>query len=272
MQLIDSGKLTLPVFNEAAAKLRALSTSDDMDAGQAEQLILADQVLAAEVLRAANSVFFGGLSEVNTVRSAIVRLGLRQVSELAMLASHRAEYDARDRSLRELIQQLWLHASATAMAASWLARKLGYGKQTESECFLGGLLHDVGKLVILRAVDEIKLAGKAEYDLSPQLVNEILETTHPGLGFSFLQRWNVPGLYCEIARDHHLTDFESSKIPLVLVRLANNVAAKMGLGLNSDPTMVLSALPEARYLNASDILLAEMEIMMEDSLSAASNS
>ena len=81
-RLFDSGKLELPVFNEAAAKVQALAMSDDVDAREVEKLILADQVLVAEVLRAANSPFFGGLSEINTIRNAIVRLGLQQVSRL----------------------------------------------------------------------------------------------------------------------------------------------------------------------------------------------
>ena len=267
--LIDSGTLALPVFNEAASKLQSLNASDDVGAADVERLILGDQVLVAEVLRAANSPFFGGLAEINTVRSAIVRLGLRQVCQLALLASHRSEYDARDASLRQMMQQLWSHATATAMAAGWLARRLGFGNQLESESFLGGLLHDVGKLVVLRALDEIKHAGNAPYDLSPPLVAEILASAHPSLGYSFLKRWDIPEIYCEIARNHHSKDFDHSKIPLVAVRLANNAGAKMGISLEPNPSLILSALPEAQCLNANDILLAELEIMMEDCLSPA---
>jgi hypothetical protein len=105
--------------------------------------------------------------------------------------------------------------------------------------------------------------------LSPQLLDEILATAHTSLGFSFLKHWDIPEVYCEIARDHHATDFDPSKIPLVTVRLANNAGAKMGLSLQPDSAIFLSALPEAQCLNASDILLAELEIMMEDSLSPA---
>lgn len=267
--LIDSGTLSLPVFNEAASKLQSLNASNDVGAADVERLILGDQVLVAEVLRAANSSFFGGLAEINTVRSAIVRLGLRQVSQLALLASQRAAYDARDRSLRKMMQQLWMHASATAMAAGWLARRLGFGSQLESESFLGGLLHDVGKLVILRAIDGIKQSGKSPYDLSPSLVNEILATAHPALGYSFLKHWDIPDVYCLIARDHHVKDFDQTRIPLVTVRLANQAGAKMGISLEPNPSLILSALPEAQTLNANDILLAELEIMMEDCLSPA---
>jgi HD-like signal output (HDOD) protein len=236
-----------------------------------ERVILADQVLVAEVLRAANSSFFGGLAEINTVRSAIVRLGIRQVSQLALLASQRAAYDAKDKSLSQMMEKLWVHASATALAAGWLARRLGFGRQLESESFLGGLMHDVGKLVILKTVDEMKQEGTAAHDLSAHLVEEILSTVHANVGYRFLKRWDIPDLYCEIARDHHLPDFDSSKIALVTVRLANNAGAKMGLSLQPNPSLILSGLPEAQCLNANDITLAELEIMMEDSLAAMTN-
>jgi HD-like signal output (HDOD) protein len=270
-ELIDSGKIMLPVFNSVAAKIQALANSDDYGAGDVERVILADQVLVAEVLRAANSSFFGGLAEISTVRNAIIRLGLQQVSQLALLASQRAAYDAKDKTVREMMQRLWVHASATALAAGWLARRLGFGKELESESFLGGLMHDVGKLVILKAVDQIKQEGKEPYDLSPHLLEEIIATTHANLGYQFLKRWDIPDIYCEIARDHHLTDFDSSKIPLVTVRLANNAGSKMGLSLEPNPSLILGGLPEAQCLNANDIMLAELEIMMEDSLAAVGN-
>lgn len=269
-ELIDSGNLELPVFNEAAAKLQMLSTSEDVSADEVERLILADQVLVAEILRAANSCYYGGLSQIHTVRNAIVRLGLRQVAHLALLASHRSKYDAKDPDLRQMIQQLWGHASATALAAGWLARRLGFGAQVESESFLGGLLHDVGKLVILRAIDEIKLAGKAPCDLSQHLVDEILDAAHPDMGFNFLKHWDIPNVYCEIARDHHREDFDAAKIPLVTVRLANNVGAKIGLSLRPNAFILPSSLPEAQCLNASEVMLVELELMMEDTLSVAS--
>jgi HD-like signal output (HDOD) protein len=266
-ELVDSGKLELPVFNQAAAKLQMWSTSDNVGTDEVERLILSDQVLVAEVLRAANSPFFGGLSQVHTVRTAIVRLGLNQVAHLALMASHKSTYEAKDPTFRKMIHLLWSHASATALAANWLVRRLGFGKEMESEALVGGLLHDVGKLVILRAIDEIKSGKKASCDFSQPLIDEILATAHPALGYTFLRHWDVPEVYCEIARDHHLQEFDQSKIPLVSVRLADHAGSKMGLSLQPNPSIVLSALPEAQCLNAGDILLAELEIMMEDSLS-----
>src|SRR5262249_59865374 len=181
-------------------------------------------------------------------------------------ASHRSTYEAKDPTLCKMIHTLWTHASATALAANWLAGRLGFGKDVESEAFVGGLLHDVGKLVILRAIDEIQTEKASLLVFSQALLDEILATAHTTLGYTFLRHWDVPEVYCEIARDHHLQEFDQSKIPLVSVRLADHAGSKIGLSLNPNPSIILSALPEAQCLNAGEILLAELEIMMEDSL------
>src|SRR5512135_282219 len=89
IQLIDSGGLRLPVFSPVALKLQAAVSNKTEDIGEIESLILSDQALAAEVLRAANSPFFCGLSPVRTIRTAIVRLGTQQMRRLVILVSER---------------------------------------------------------------------------------------------------------------------------------------------------------------------------------------
>jgi HD-like signal output (HDOD) protein len=261
--------MELPIFDQASLKLQAMHSDESLDAGGMEKLILADQVLVAEVLRGANSPFFGGLAQIQTIRSAIVRLGMKQVYHLALLAAQRSRYEARDPEMRRRLQALWDHASATAVAANWIVRKLGFRK-LEDEAFLGGLLHDVGKLVIMRAIDIMKAGEKASFDYSPHLIDEVIKTAHTRLGYDFLKRWDIPAIYCEIARDHHLPDFDQANIALAAVRLANSAAAKVGISPDPDPSLVLSGLPEAHCLGAGEIVLAQLEIMMEDSFGRAS--
>ncbi len=265
-QLIDTGRLELRTINSIASRLLAMAADEDFDISEAEDLILGDQVLAAEILRAANSAFYGGLATVTTIRGAIVRLGIPQVSRLVFLVSERSKYRAKDPNLHRKLQILWHHAGATATAAHWLARRLNL-RNLEDLVFLGGLLHDMGQLVVLRALDEIKLT-EAPFDVSSNLVQEILKTAHSQLGFNLLKLWNIPEVYCRIARDHHAEEVDASDTPLVIVRLANMATARLGVSLYPDSTLVLGELPEAHFLGAGDVLLAELEIMMEDSLPA----
>ncbi len=267
-RLIESGALNLPVYNPVALKLQEAVANKTEDLGKIENLILSDQTLAAEVLKAANSPFYCGLSPVRTVRVAIVRMGTQQMRRLVILVSERAKYKAYHADLNRMLADLWLHASTTALAAQWLSKRV-HSTGIEEICFLGGLLHDIGKLIILRAVDEIKKSRHGEFNISQDLLNETLLTAHCQLGHKLLQDWNVPEIYCQIARDHHSEDLSPGDLSLAIVRLANEGSRKLGLGLNPGPPLVLAATPEANLLKVSEVVLAELEVMLEKHLSVA---
>jgi putative nucleotidyltransferase with HDIG domain len=265
-KLIDSGNLSLPVCNPAILQLNKMLAGNSEPIAEIEKLIMTDQALVADILRAANSPFYCGLSPVRTIKNAIVRLGLQQVQRLMVLASESAQYRAQDAELDQLLKKIWLHASTSAFAAQWLAKRL-HMTGIEEVCFLGGLLHDIGKLIILRAIDEIKKSESPDLVVSVALLHEILMTTHCQLGYKLLQSWNLPDEYCSIARDHHLEELPLDNIPLAIVRLANESCIKLGVGLESNPDLILSATPEAGLLKTSELLLAELEVMLEDQLS-----
>jgi putative nucleotidyltransferase with HDIG domain len=262
-KLIESDRLSLPVFNKVAYRLREIAAQPDHDVAEVERLISSDQALAVEVLRAANSPFFCGLVPIRTIRNAVVRLGINQVTRLVYLASEHAKYKAADPQLMIMLEELWRHSSTTAMAAQWLAKRL-QSQDIEEECFLGGLLHDIGELLILKAIDEIKKTEGQDLALSPPLIKEVLNAAHCQLGANLLRHWNIPDVYCVIAKTHHDCEFDAANLALIIVRLANEAARKAGTGLDPDPSLILYATPEAHALRSSEVLLAEFEIMIED--------
>ena len=73
--LVERESFNLPVLSEACFKLQGLASQADCDLREVESIIRRDQTLAAEVLRAANSAFFGGLAEITTIRGAMMRIG-----------------------------------------------------------------------------------------------------------------------------------------------------------------------------------------------------
>lgn len=264
-KLIEADKLVLPVFDQIALRIRELPADKNCLVSEIEQLITNDQALAVEVLRAANSPFYCGLSTIRTIRNAIVRLGVDQVTRLVCLASQHSKYKARDVQLTAMLQELWSHSSTTALAAHWLAKRL-HSEEIEEECFLGGLLHDIGKILILRAIDEINHLDGRRIVVSPPLIQEVLIAAHTKLGHDLLRRWNIPEVYCQIALSHHEDEFDGADLTLAIVRLANDASRKIGTGLDPDKTLVLASTPEAHGLKISDIVLAELEVMLEDHL------
>ena len=100
---------------------------------------------------------------------------------------------------------------------------------------------------------------------SNALLVEAMDTLHTSHGHSLMSHWNLPPKYSLIARDHHQEECDPHDLLMALVRLADKACCKLGIGLEKDPALVLAVAAEAGILNVSEVDLARMEIMLEDS-------
>jgi hypothetical protein len=95
---VSANTLQLPVFHHVALKLMHILSKEDFSITQVAQLIMEDQALASHVLHMANSAFFGGLSQVTTIRDAIVRLGVRQVTNIVTVVTQSQQYRSKNKT------------------------------------------------------------------------------------------------------------------------------------------------------------------------------
>ena len=98
------------------------------------------------------------------------------------------------------------------------------------------------------------------------LVLEIIDSTHTMYGYNLAKQWNFPESYCEIIKNHHGDDFDQSNIALCAVRLANLCCNKLGIDIYEPGVIDPAATPEAISIGVNEILVAELEIMLEDTL------
>lgn len=265
---IQAGDTVLPVFAPVAERVRILVENPDFEISLLEEVVQEDPALTSELLRMANSAFFRGLDKVETVRDAVLRVGASRVSELVTLVSQQATFRSRSATVQGWMTALWRHAVATSIGARWLAERCGFG-DVAHQAFLAGLLHDVGKLFLLKAVDDLAAAEKLPRDLSDQVVLDLIDRLHGEQGYLLLRRCEAPDLYAETARDIHVEGFDPANGVLVTVRIADAACRKLGLGLQHDDTLVLAATSEAQSLGASEVLLAELEVLLEDAMHLA---
>jgi HD-like signal output (HDOD) protein len=261
---LKSSNVRLPVFSATALRIQQEIAKEEPDIRLIEKMIVSDQSLTAKVLSTSNSSFYKGLTQVSTVRNAIVRMGVNEVSNIVMLVSHENNFRSKDPFLHNTMRRLWRHALDCAMAAHWLAKTCGL-QALIHEAFFAGLLHDVGKLFILSVIDDLKNSGKMDIPFSNALLVEAMNSLHTGHGSTLLNHWNLPQKYCGVAQKHHDQAFDANDFLLVLVRLADKACNKIGIGLTTNESVVLVATPEANSLNLSDVDLAKLEIMLEDS-------
>jgi HD-like signal output (HDOD) protein len=261
---LTSSDARLPVFNTTAMRIQQEIAKEDPDIRLIERLIVSDQSLTAKVLSVSNSSFYKGLQQVETVRNAMVRLGINEVSNIVMLVTHEHNFRSRDPFVHGMMRKLWQHSVGCAMGSNWLAKQCGLHALAH-EAFFGGLLHDVGMLFILSVIDDIKHSNELKIQPSDALLVEAMNTLHTHHGHTLMAHWNLPRKYSQIARDHHQEEFDPNNLLLALVRLADKACCKLGIGLDEDSSLVLAATEEAEVLHISEVDLARMEIMLEDS-------
>jgi HD-like signal output (HDOD) protein len=262
---VASKKVKLPAFNATALRIQKEVAKAEPDSRLIEKLIVSDQSLTGEVLS----------TQVATVRDAIIRMGNIEVSNIVSLVALQHNFQSKIPAMHKIMGKLWRHSVGCAIGANWLARQTGF-QALAHETFIAGLLHDVGKLYVLKVVDDMKASGEIENLPSDTVIDELMQQLHTDQGYTLMAQWNLPEKYCQVARDHHLAEFDGSNFLLVLVRdgsnfllvlvrLANQVCHKMGIGLIEDPSIVLLETPEAAQLQLSEMDLARLEVRMEDS-------
>ena len=259
---IEKGNIVLPVFSSAAMKVQQELVKKEPDMRVLVNIISGDQSLSSQVLQMANSSFYKGLTEVLTIQAAMVRLGMREVGRISLLSASKNQFHSNDKEHKQIMRRLWQHSVGSAMGAKWLTKRSGL-EELESEAFFAALFHDVGKLFVLMVIEQMKKKNSTMRTTSA-LLGEAMTSLHTGQGYSLMKKWNIPEKYGVIARDHHRDDFDTKNLLLALVRVADKVCNKVGIGLHKQPDLVVSSTEEARLLNLTEIDLAELEILLED--------
>ena len=264
---LDSEQVTLPVYPKAAELVQEKARQPNCSAGELARVLTMDPALSGRVLKSANSSFYGGLGSVNTVGDAIVRLGMDEVVDIAVSCAQRDTYKTTDPAARATMQKLWQHAVATAFAARWLAKRAGF-RDMAHDAFMAGLFHDVGKLAVNQALDTALAEGHLPQAVPPGLHAELVENMHARLGARVIEHWNLAPKFAKIALEHHDENPDGTDNLLLIVRLADLTAAKLGFDVTPMPDISLSATEEAALLQVSDMMLAEMQVKLEDGMQA----
>jgi HD-like signal output (HDOD) protein len=259
---IAQGGIELPVFHPVAVKIQALLSKEDYNTTDIAKLIQQDQSLVTNVIKSANSSFFAGLSPVITIRDAVVRLGARSMLNIVMVVTQKQLYETKSKRYQRWINPLWSHALGVAFGARWLAQRLGLDRLAE-EGFLGGLLHDVGKLLIIKILDDLENTSTVWKNISDNVVGDVINIMHCQKGGRLMNHLNIPEVYSQIVFKHHDESLNGDSVIMNLVKMANLSCRKAGIGLKHDPGIMLSTTPEAIHLMAGDILLAEMQVELE---------
>ncbi|HJV34883.1 HDOD domain-containing protein [Geomonas sp.] len=262
-RLLTIQPIELPVFHPIAIKLQHLLETPNFKMDEVIDLANEDQSLAGQILKMANSTIYIGRVRTETIKDAVIRLGAQQVANLAMAASQASLHASENIVIHGFMQSLWLHSHACAIGSRWAARNAGYPQYAE-QAYMAGLLHDVGKLYLLKALERLNKAGVAQAALEEELLLEIFAELHVEQGCRLMQHWNMPKMYSNVVANHHDVTFDTSDTVLTTVRFLNAACKYKGIGTVRDTSIDMLGLPETSLLQLGQEELDELYELIED--------
>ena len=222
----------LPPAPQVVPELMRLLKHTDVDSDQVVKLISFDPGLTASVLRMCNSAYFGGAAPTSDLQEGVARLGFQQVYRLVTAASGSRLLAPPQKGYGLDEGELWKHSVASGVAAQLLARRLN---DDENLVFTATLLHDIGKIVLTQALENVYFKLIRETQLHQQSLLEaeqrLLGVQHAEVGGRLLSRWKFPANLVSAVWFHHAPKAAGVHQRLAsFVYVGNMVAHFMGHG------------------------------------------
>ena len=195
----------LPLLPQVLVRLLQLKPTAEDYFESFEGLAKEDPAFAVRVIALANSATSSPVCPIETIREAMARMGATRIGALvASLAVQKVFMPTEDGQVR-----LWVHSIYAAVAAEAIARGCPELKLDPGKAYLAGLLHDIGRFVMLEhAAPCLKAVDESNWTTPEELVAadvEVYKFTHSELGFLACQRWALPEELAQAVRDHHTT-------------------------------------------------------------------
>ena len=221
----------------ASVELIRLVQEPDAPNSKLAQAIEYDPSLTSNLLRLANSAYFGYSRAVSTVRDAIFLLGRNEIFQLvvASVVGRMTQKTVKGYGLSP--GELWDHLMGVAI----VSRRLGQALHPKipSYTFTAGLLHDIGKIVLgtFGEVDPAPILELAEKEQTGLVSAEqqILGIDHAEVGARLLESWNLPAYLSEVVRWHHEPEKDPGQAVVSgLVHVADALCIEAGIGISAE--------------------------------------
>ena len=214
------------LYNEITAALRSESPSLD----QIARIISKDVAMAAKILQLSNSAFVGSSGRVSSLVHALSLIGTETVRTLVLSVHVFSQFEGKPQ-IRASLTALWEHSVAVGSLAQRIAGSQNCPKAMVEQSFTAGLLHDIGKVVLLAEMPrEYHDIFEAQAGASGTLERERLGCTHAEVGAYLMSIWGLPfPLVHAVAFHHHPAESTETEFScLTAVHAAEAIACATG--------------------------------------------
>ncbi len=250
-------------------KIMEVMKSPVSSANHIADIVSKDSSLTARLLKLVNSAFYGFPAKIDSISRAVALLGTKELTSLALGISVAKTFAGIPSKILNM-EGFWKHSISCGVYANLIAaRKQGLSGE---RFFVGGLLHDLGKLIMIRSRPD--LVGQAiifsRKNRIPlyQAEKEVLGFDHAQVGGLLCKEWKMPETLEYMVRFHHLPSNTKNPLEPGIIHLANLMAMVAGPGANGEgvyPALDTKAW-ESLGLHASDLfpMIMQAERQIED--------
>lgn len=214
----------LPTLPSVAIEVNKMLQDMDTSIKDLNNVIEKDQAIVSKILRLVNSAFFGLPRKVSNLQHAITLLGFSTIRNAIISISIIDVFPNQDICPGFRISDFWMHSVAVAVTSRYMAEETRL--HTTDESFIGGLLHDIGKVVLSLYFNDLfnkayQAAVKNNYSFY-QAERDVLQIDHARIGAHLAKKWKLPiGLADSIRFHHAVKDTAHDFNLLMLVHAAN---------------------------------------------------
>ncbi len=236
--------LRLAAMPDAYARLDRALKSGNCRVEEAAAIIGMDPGLSATLLKMVNSAFYGRTMrqaggrfplKVDSLSRAVTVIGENQLSNLALSVSVLPLFQNLPKEVVD-VRAFWRHSLGAAILARALARRTGLADPERA--FLGGLLHDIGRLAAYRGIPGHCLSALAlsvgEKISLTEAERRIFGWDHAGLGGVLLEKWRYPESLAQTVAGHHDPEAAVAGCETAVVHLADILCIALGYGHSGD--------------------------------------
>jgi len=217
---LAAGTLELPLLPGVAMEVSSAAAKDEVDARVIADLLKRDPALSAHVLRIVNSPVYSPRAQIVSLQQAVARVGAGKIREIALVIACRTGVFKAKGYERE-IDVVFKHSIACALFAQEIARSTRHNVE---DAFLCGLLHDVGRPVLLQAL--LTLLREARVPVDRQAILELVTELHAAAGSALAHAWKLPETVITALAGHHTETPALEPTPVRIVCLADAFAHK----------------------------------------------
>ncbi len=228
----------LPPMPHLVTKVIDLLSDPNSRTSELVEVLSRDPVLVSRLIRVSNSALYSRGHETTSLEQAVVRLGTKTIRSLVMAASMRSLFPVDKTNVGSWGQSLWQHSIECGLASRRVAKTVGY--HDPEEAFVAGVLHDMGKVVILlHRPDDFRAVLKeqsATQDSFAATERKILGFDHTEVGELLLEKWRMPENLIACVKFHHQPSGAGEMALLVNIVAAGDVLSHRH-GSQPDPDL-----------------------------------